>query len=107
VAQAAATAAVAPAIGALCLSYTGPRPVQTFRTSKSASCALGSTASSTTGSTASLTHPPWETQRVPGRACNKPEALSPTSQKSTTPGTRLVTGTTGLTPSATRRRQLL
>jgi hypothetical protein len=30
VAQAAATAAVAPAIGALCLSYTGPRPVQTL-----------------------------------------------------------------------------
>jgi hypothetical protein len=30
VAQAAAAAAVAPAIGALCISYTGPRPVQTL-----------------------------------------------------------------------------
>jgi hypothetical protein len=81
------------------ISYTGPRPVQTlsdFEDRRMPPQVQPNWLSSQPDSS-----PVGETQMMPGRACNKPEALSPTSQKSIALGTRLVACTTSLTPSTT------
>jgi hypothetical protein len=83
VGQAAAAAAVAPAIGALCISYTGPGLVQTL--SDFEECLRKYNW---------LNNQPDSSPVGVGDPEDAWEGLQPTSQKSTALGTRLVTCTT-------------
>jgi hypothetical protein len=102
VARAAATAAVTtPAIRALCFSYTGPRPVQILSDFEECLIKYNWLSSQPDSSPVGDPEDAWEGQQ------QTRGTVSNWRRKSTALGTRLVTGTTSLTPSTTRRRQSL